>query len=314
MTTEKKQWTVYCNAFWPGFLEGTDPVTVGFFLKLLSTALGPEASVSVTRDPAAADILLESLFGTSILTTRTWTYTVFFSGECRICPQYRDYDCVLWGEMPADSHDNVVCCPEFVPYLYSTGLLAPLEERSQQFREMPPRLPPGLARVCTVISNPRGPDRNRFLDILERYVPVDYGGQFRTNIPRIQAPYTCAEFRNIIGQYRFTLAMENSRGGHYVTEKITHALLTGTVPIYWGAPHVTTYFNPDRFIHIHELDEEGIGSAINDVLTLATDDEAYQERIAQPVFMDASGNPSHRLSRTLDAIAADMGAVLRRRK
>ena len=68
------------------------------------------------------------------------------------------------------------------------------------------------------------------------------------------------------------------------------------------------------FIHIHELDEEGIGSAINDVLTLATDDEAYQERIAQPVFMDASGNPSHRLSRTLDAIAADMGAVLRRRK
>ena len=309
MTPEKKEWTVYCNAFWPGFLEGTDPVTVGFFLKLLSTALGPDASVSVTRDPAAADILLESLFGTSILTTRTWSYTVFFSGECRICPQYRDYDCVLWGEATGGPGTNVVCCPEFVPYLYSTGLLSRLEARSTDALTVPP-----LAQVCTVISNPRGPDRNRFLDIVERYVPVKYGGQFRTNIPRIQAPYTSPEFRNIIGQYRFTLAMENSRGGHYVTEKITHALLTGTVPIYWGAPHVTAYFNPDRFIHIHELDEEGIGSAINDVLTLATDDEAYQERIAQPVFMDASGNPSHRLSRTLDAIAADMGAVLRRRK
>lgn len=300
-TTSDSCLTVYCNAFWPGFVEGTDPVSVGFFLELLSKTF--EQPVMVTPDPRVADILLESLFGTSIKSTKKWRYTVFFSGECRICPNYQEYDCVLWGEA---TQGNVVCCPEFVPYLYSTKLLPSLEARSQEI-VVPIQTKP---RICVVISNPGGHVRNQFLDILERYFAVDYAGRYRNNVRPIAAPYTSAEFRDFVGQYKCVLCMENARGGDYVTEKITHALLAGNMPIYWGASRVGNYFNPERFIHVEHMDEEGIGMIINEVMAVMNDDEYYRNMVSQPVFVDASGTPGHQLTRTLDAIAHDMRNTL----
>lgn len=295
-------WTVYCNGFWPGFLEGTDPVSVNVFLDVLSRAL--DGPVEITHHPDTADILLESLFGASILGRRRWPMSIFFSGECRICPNYRDYDCVLWGEA---TQGNVVCCPEFVPYLYSTGLL-PLLEKASLAGEAAVVVAP-KPRVCVVISNPGGHERNHFLDTLERFVHVDYAGRYRNNVPNVTAPYTSAAFREFIGQYRCVLAMENTRGGDYVTEKITHGLLAGTVPIYWGAQRVTDYFNPERFIHVNE---EDIGAAVGEILAVINSDDAYRHRVSQPVFMDASGAPGHRLGRTLDDIARDMRVVLQK--
>lgn len=298
------QLTVYCNAFWPGFIEGTDPVSVGFFLELLNQTFGETGStVVVTHDPQQADILLESLFGASIKHTKKWRYTLFFSGECRICPNYEEYDCVLWGEA---TQGNVVCCPEFVPYLYSTKLLAGLEAASA------PRAVtiPSKSRICVVISNPGGHTRNQFLDILERYFVVDYAGRYRNNVRPIAAPYTSAEFRDFVGQYKCVLCMENARGGDYVTEKITHALLAGNVPIYWGASRVGNHFNTERFIHVEHMDEEGIGMIVNEVMAVMNDDAYYANMVRQPVFVDASGTPGHQLTRTLDAIAHDMRRLL----
>lgn len=308
------QLTVYCNAFWPGFIEGTDPVSVGFFLELLNKTFGETGStVVVTQDPQQADILLESLFGASIKPTKKWRYTFFFSGECRICPNYEEYDCVLWGEV---TQGNVVCCPEFVPYLYSTRLLRTLEARSLETSTLAsnnaviidvPQLKP---RICVVISNPGGHVRNQFLDILERYFTVDYAGRYRNNVRPIAAPYTSAEFRDFVGQYKCVLCMENARGGDYVTEKITHALLAGNVPIYWGASRVGNHFNTERFIHVEHMDEEGIGMIINEVMAVMNDNAYYRNMVSQPVFVDASGTPGHQLTRTLDAIAHDMRTVL----
>ena len=295
------QLKVYCNAFWPGFIEGTDPVGVSFFLELLNKTF--ETTVIVTHDPQAADILLESLFGVSIKHTKTWRYTIFFSGEWRICPNYEEYDCVLWGEA---TQGNVVCCPEFVTYLYSTQLLAPLEVISEVPSSSSSVAIPTKPRICVVMSNPGGLVRNQFLDILERYFVVDYAGRYRNNMKPIAAPYTSLEFRNFVGKYRCVLCMENSCGGDYVTEKITHALLAGNVPIYWGATRVGNYFNTERFIHVEHLDEEGIGMIINEVMAVMNDDAYYTHMVQQPVFVDALGTPGHRLTRTLDAIADDM--------
>ena len=327
---------LYCNAFWPGFIEGTDPVHVHFFLELLSKTF--EQSIEITNHPAKADILLESLFGTSILPSRSWKYTVFFSGESRICPNYKEYDCVLWGE---PTRDNIICCPEFITYLYSTKLLNELDpnngvlassacrglgsvigddavnvveaselisETSGICEQMP------MKRICVIISNPNGQIRNNFLDILERYFQVDYVGKYRNNTTQLTAPYTSLEFRQFISKYRCIVSMENSRGTDYVTEKITHGLLAGTVPIYWGAKNVGKYFNTDRFIHLEEWDEEYIGMVINHVMAVMTDDDYYQKIIQQPCFVDGEGNPSHRLCRTIDNIATEMRVVFLRKE
>jgi len=46
---------------------------------------------------------------------------------------------------------------------------------------------------------------------------------------------------------RFTLVFENTRGiDDYVTEKLSHALLAGSVPVIWGAPNVRDWLpSPD---------------------------------------------------------------------
>lgn len=39
-------------------------------------------------------------------------------------------------------------------------------------------------------------------------------------------------------RYKFHLAFENDREGHYVTEKLFGALSSGSLPVYWGSPSV----------------------------------------------------------------------------
>ena len=107
--------------------------------------------------------------------------------------------------------------------------------------------------------------------------------------------------------------MENSRGGDYVTEKITHGLLSGVVPIYWGATNVGKYFNTERFIHLEEWDEEYIGIVINHVMAVMNDDEYYKNMVSKPCFVDIEGKPSHCLHRTLDHIATEMRVVFLRK-
>ncbi|KAJ1429614.1 hypothetical protein B484DRAFT_301392, partial [Ochromonadaceae sp. CCMP2298] len=49
--------------------------------------------------------------------------------------------------------------------------------------------------------------------------------------------------------YRFVLAFENTAVAGYATEKLTNAFLAGAVPVYWGAPDVSLYFNPLAMIN-----------------------------------------------------------------
>lgn len=48
--------------------------------------------------------------------------------------------------------------------------------------------------------------------------------------------------------FRFGIAFENSEMPGYITEKIANVKLAGAVPIYWGAPDVMAYLNPDAFV------------------------------------------------------------------
>lgn len=48
-----------------------------------------------------------------------------------------------------------------------------------------------------------------------------------------------------LAPYRYSVVIENSRQPGYFTEKLVDALLLETVPIYWGAPDIADFFNPD---------------------------------------------------------------------
>jgi hypothetical protein len=44
-----------------------------------------------------------------------------------------------------------------------------------------------------------------------------------------------------ISKYKFVLAFENTNSKDYVTEKIYHAFLAGTIPVYMGAPNAKNF-------------------------------------------------------------------------
>ena len=53
----------------------------------------------------------------------------------------------------------------------------------------------------------------------------------------------------------FSVVIENIRAQGYFSEKLVDALLCETVPIYWGAPDVADYFDPDGMIVCTTQDE-----------------------------------------------------------
>jgi len=71
------------------------------------------------------------------------------------------------------------------------------------------------------------------------------GGLYKNNIgKRIKNKI---EF---LSSYKFSISMENSEGDGYVSEKIIHSFLAGTIPIYYGDYLIDEYINPKVYILI----------------------------------------------------------------
>lgn len=68
--------------------------------------------------------------------------------------------------------------------------------------------------------------------------------KFRT----VPTPHSRDGKLKIMSNYRFGLVTENIRYPGYVTEKIFDAFISGTVPVYWGAPDIEKFVPPDCFI------------------------------------------------------------------
>jgi len=56
-------------------------------------------------------------------------------------------------------------------------------------------------------------------------------------------------------EYMFHMVIENTRCPHYFTEKLIDSLVTGCVPVYWGAQNIERYFNVDGFVIFNSLEE-----------------------------------------------------------
>ncbi|KAH9588873.1 Glycosyl transferase family 10 [Trypanosoma melophagium] len=50
----------------------------------------------------------------------------------------------------------------------------------------------------------------------------------------------------VFRKYKYAMAPENSREKDYVTEKVYHALLSGAIPLYWGAPNIDDFLPSGR--------------------------------------------------------------------
>ena len=281
---------IFCNDLWWGFIDKTNPVNCTFFIELCNRIWNTTCELGSKDD---SDILLESIFSRSCLKDRDWKYSILFSGESRIYSNTSEYTLVLYGQR---NHNNIINCPLFIPYIYTNNYVSRLES------------PPTIStipqnKILAVISNPGGETRNMVLNALEQQgIEIVYAGDYKNNIGhKLDWLYNTDEFLNYVSQFKFILTMENSRDDTYITEKICHGFLSGTIPIYWGSTRVTDYFNPDRFINIESTDD--IQKTIETIKSYFNDDSLWQTMVSQPVLSDG-------LWRNIDTIAADCRSIL----
>lgn len=128
-----------------------------------------------------------------------------------------------------------------------------------------------------VVSNSTyvSPFRNAFIDAVDNYKPLAYGGAYRNNVGG-RVPDKMAFIRN----YKFNLALENSMVEGYTTEKIVEPMAASTIPIYWGNKSVTKEFNPEAFINAANYDT--MDHAIDAIARIDNDDDAYMKMLCAP--------------------------------
>ena len=49
-------------------------------------------------------------------------------------------------------------------------------------------------------------------------------------------------------EYQFSIVIENSQQINYFTEKLIDCILTKTIPIYWGCPNISDFFDTTGWI------------------------------------------------------------------
>ena len=79
---------------------------------------------------------------------------------------------------------------------------------------------------------------------------------------------------DVLAPYRFSIAIENSVYPHYMTEKLSDCYLAHTMPLYFGCPNVTDYFDEQSLVKIDLEDFDGTVKTIEHILA----ESDYYER------------------------------------
>ena len=58
-----------------------------------------------------------------------------------------------------------------------------------------------------------------------------------------------------LSDYRFSIVIENVKSDYLFTEKLIDCLVTGTIPIYWGASKIDDFFDTSGFFKFNNIEE-----------------------------------------------------------
>jgi hypothetical protein len=156
--------------------------------------------------------------------------------------------------------------------------------------------------------------RTHYVYELMRHLPVHSYGRCLRNRPWPEDDGGRAAKHRLLAAYRFTLAFENSIAEDYVTEKFFDPLMTGSVPVYLGAPNVAD-LAPGERCYVDVRDFTGPRDLARRLRSLARDETAYSEYLKwkdrpyrQPfvdLVRETSEHPFLRLARWLLARRAE---------
>lgn len=207
-------------------------------------------------------------------------------------------------DVPGDFVKIFYTCESIVPDMnkcdWAFSLCADID--NQKHMRVPPpiffeynfdlikRKPIKKTKFCNFIYNNHVPFRNRFFKQLSKYKHIDSPGKCMNNMPAIGSTDTNAsrssekweiEKIKFIKPYKFSIACENRIKDGYNTDRIIHAYLAGSIPIYLGDNMIHNDFNTKCFINCNN---RKIKEIIEEIKELDTNDKLYNEMLNQPLY------------------------------
>lgn len=126
--------------------------------------------------------------------------------------------------------------------------------------------------------------REELFNLISQYKKVDSIGTYLNNMEDKKiVPYSLEKV-NIQKKYKFTIAASSVSFPGFVTEKITHAFYSHTIPIYIGDPLINKTFNKEAFINTsdYKTDDE----LLNAIKKIDEDDDLFIEMLMKNKYAD----------------------------
>ena len=230
-------------------------------------------------NPENSDIIICSVFGTHHHNFIKNKKIIFYTGE-NIRPNYKTYHKSISFDFDTYNNKNLR-----IPLWYfyidwfnvnSYGNPSYLIPVDYLYNENEFTLKEKNKFCCTIFSAPHQ-DRLLMINKLNEYKFIDcYGKIFQNKIPDGEKIKM-----DIISNYKFSICFENSIYPGYYTEKLLHAKIAGTIPIYKSHETMNLDFNPNSCINVNNL---SLDEVVNNIIEIDNNDFLYKKWIQQPLF------------------------------
>ena len=104
------------------------------------------------------------------------------------------------------------------------------------------------------------------------------GGNYKNNVGKIKDKI------KFLSYYKFSIAMENSEGQGYISEKILDSFMAGTIPIYYGGYTIDEFINPKSFILIKN--ENDMINKIEYIKKIDNDESLYKSILNEKLYIN----------------------------
>lgn len=272
------------------FYEGFEP-TDNYFFSLLSKKYSIDLN---QQDP---DYLIYSCYGNEFLNYNC--IRIYYTGE-NLIPDFNLCDYAI-GFHFLELGDRYLRYPNF----------ALLKEQFKQLESIEPLLKDIFLtkkHFCNFIyaNSKADPKRDQFFNLLNDYKNVGSPGSHLNNMKidigeRFSSDWMFSKI-DFQSRCKFTIAFENSSSPGYTTEKIMHAFIANTIPIYWGNPDISKDFNDRAFINCH--DYENFNEVVERVKEIDQNKELYLSILAEPPFPEKKIPEQFREEKLLNFISS----------
>jgi hypothetical protein len=132
-------------------------------------------------------------------------------------------------------------------------------------------------KFCSTVFSAFYEKRINAINKLSNYKQVDVYGKCGTPLD-----YGEKNKLNIVSDYKFSICFENSIYPGYFTEKLLHAKISGTIPLYYSDLSFDSDFNPKCCINLEEV---GFDLLYEKVVEIDNNKKLYKEILEEPLFL-----------------------------